>query len=93
MSWSFVGGFACGVFTCIAIHWFFGLLETWALIHEARRSQADTARRGLDIQTHEEWRRDHPNEHPLWCQYTMTGKLQPCDCDLANSGGADDTAR
>jgi hypothetical protein len=36
-------------------------------------------------QTHEQWRKEHPTEHPLWCQFAVTGKLQPCDCDLSSN--------
>jgi hypothetical protein len=36
-----------------------------------------------EVMSHVDWRKLHPTEHPLWCQYAVTGKLQPCDCDLA----------
>ena len=50
---------------------------------KAREAQREASRRDSGIQTHAEWRAEHPTEHPLWCQYAVTGKLQPCDCDLS----------
>lgn len=41
MSYVFVGGFACGVFTCIAIHWAFKRLEMLALMRTARETPGE----------------------------------------------------
>ena len=47
------------------------------------RLDVELCRYETRIMSHAEWRALHPTEHPLWCLHAMTGKLEPCDCDLA----------
>jgi hypothetical protein len=50
---------------------------------EEPRLDVELCRYETRIMSHAEWRALHPTEHPLWCLHAMTGKLEPCDCDLA----------
>lgn len=45
-------------------------------------SAAVKADENLKFQPHDQWRKQHPADHPLWCRLMVTGKLEPCDCDL-----------